>query len=103
MPNRVQWNPQHSIGNEILDNQHRNILAQCNVLADCIDAAQPESDQRFHQILAELMILAREHFAAEELFLTNSAYPEIDEHRMSFWRRKSLPKRTSTCLKFRHF
>ena len=36
MPNRFQWNSDYSMGNELLDSQHRNLLARCNTLADCI-------------------------------------------------------------------
>jgi hemerythrin len=35
MPNHVQWDPLYSVGNEVLDNQHKAILAQCNALGDC--------------------------------------------------------------------
>ncbi len=80
MSNRVQWEPRHSVGNEILDDQHRNLLAQCNALADCLDAS-PEGDRKFRQVFDELLVLAREHFGAEEALLASHGYPELDEHR----------------------
>jgi len=81
VPNRVQWNPRYGVGNETLDNQHRNILAQCNALADYVVAADPESDLKFHEIFNELMARAREHFSSEEDLLARWAYPLLEEHK----------------------
>jgi len=80
MPNRVQWAPGYSMGNETLDRQHSNILTQCNALADCIADASQESDQKFHNIFNELMALADVHFTTEETLLTQCAYPMLEEH-----------------------
>lgn len=80
MPNRVQWVPDYSMGNETLDRQHGNILTQCNALADCIADAGPESDRKFHRIFNELMALGGEHFSTEETLLTQCAYPMLEEH-----------------------
>ncbi len=81
MPNLVQWDPSYSMGNETLDNQHRNILAQCNALADWVAATDQESDLKFHNIFNELIALAREHFASEEDLLTRCSYPIPEEHK----------------------
>lgn len=81
MPNRVNWDPRFSVGNETLDAQHRHFLDRCNALADCLDAAETADEGKFDQIFAELMTRAREHFAAEEALLTEQGYPDIDDHR----------------------
>lgn len=81
MANRVQWEPRHSVGNATLDAQHRAILAQCNVLADCLDDASEAGDRKFDEIFNELMTLAREHFATEEALLARCAYPGLDDYR----------------------
>ncbi len=78
MPNRMQWEPRHSVGNADLDAQHQAILARCNALADCLDEA---SDRRFDETFQELMALAREHFAAEEALLVRCGYPELEDYR----------------------
>jgi hemerythrin-like metal-binding protein len=80
VPNRVQWNPGYGVGNEILDSQHRNILAQCNALADHAVDTRPESDLKFQEVFAELAALARAHFASEEDLLARGACPALDEH-----------------------
>ncbi len=78
MANRVHWEPHHSVGNAVLDAQHQALLARCNALADCIEAADAP---RFDEALRELMTLAREHFAAEEALLVQCGYPEIEGYR----------------------
>jgi hemerythrin-like metal-binding protein len=80
MPNRVQWNPGYSMGNQLLDSQHRNLLAQCNTLADCIADAGPESNLKFNDTFAALMAQAREHFATEEALLAQCGYSMLEEH-----------------------
>lgn len=81
MPNRVQWNPRYEAGNEILDNQHRNILAHCNALADHAVGIDPESDLKFQEIFNELTVLAREHFSSEADLLARYACPTLEEHK----------------------
>jgi|JI10StandDraft_1071094.scaffolds.fasta_scaffold92934_5 hemerythrin-like metal-binding protein len=80
MPKRVQWNPDYNVGHEILDGQHRAILAQCNALANCIADADPEIDVTFNATFAALMAQAREHFATEESLLTQCEFPELEAH-----------------------
>ena len=79
MPNRVLWNSDYSVGHETLDSQHQAILAQCNVLADCLADAGPESALKFNDGFTDLMAQARAHFAAEEALLTQCAYPMLEE------------------------
>lgn len=81
MPNRVQWNPRYSVGNETLDDQHRNILVQCNDLADYVADDDPASDLKFHAIFNELTTRAREHFLSEEELLARGACPTLEKHR----------------------
>jgi hemerythrin-like metal-binding protein len=81
MANRVQWDARFSVGNEHLDEQHKHFLAQCNALADCLDASGDAADRRFHEIFAALMTAARGHFATEEALLADCGYPELDDHR----------------------
>ncbi|MDD5295947.1 MAG: bacteriohemerythrin [Rhodocyclaceae bacterium] len=80
MPNQVQWNPRYSTGNEILDDQHQAILAQCNILADFTADSGQANDLQFRKIFNELMTLVREHFAAEETLLAHYGYPMLEEH-----------------------
>lgn len=80
MPNRVQWSSSYSMGHDLLDTQHRDLLAQCNTLADCIADVGQDSDMKFHAIFDALMAQAREHFATEESLLAQCEYPMLEEH-----------------------
>jgi len=80
MSSRLQWDPRLSVGNETLDAQHRDLLARCDALADCL-AAGAEGEQRFRKTFGELMALSREHFAAEEALLARAGYPDLEAQR----------------------
>ena len=82
-PNRVQWDKSFAVGHELLDAQHRQILAQCNVLADlcATDGGNSSADPEFRQAFEQTMALAREHFAAEEALLGVRAYAELEAYR----------------------
>lgn len=83
MPTRVQWGPQFAVGHTTLDEQHRQLLAQCDVLADLcsVDGGNDSADPEFRQAFERTMTMAREHFAAEEALLVARAYPEIEDYR----------------------
>ena len=81
MAKRPQWDPRLSVGNETLDAQHRDLLAHCNALADCLADTGAEADKAFRRIFEELMALSREHFAAEEALLAKGGYPDLEELR----------------------
>ena len=93
MPNRVEWNPRHSVGDESLDAQHRELLARCNALGDCLAASgpdtDPEADRRFDLAFKELMALARAHFTASTggiAFAHTRALRRADEARSARWK-----------------
>ena len=81
MPNHVHWDPLYSVGNEVLDNQHKAILAQCNMLGDCTANSGHDAEQRFRANFNELLTSAREHFSTEEALLRSTGCPELDEHK----------------------
>ncbi len=78
MAKRVQWEANFSLGQATLDAQHRAILEQCNALADRLDAAD---EPGFDACFKELMVLAGDHFAAEDEALALRAYADIEDFR----------------------
>lgn len=81
-PNRVQWDPNFAVGHEVMDAQHRQILTQCNALADlCADGGNSSADPEFKTLFEQLMTSAREHFAAEEAQLVAGAYSDLEAYR----------------------
>ncbi len=81
MPKRLSWEQRHSLGQETLDHQHREIVARCNDLADCVADSSPLGQTRFREAFEQLMSYAREHFVAEEALLVRGGYPDLEEHR----------------------
>ncbi|MBI5109082.1 MAG: hemerythrin domain-containing protein [Rhodocyclales bacterium] len=83
MANRVAWDPRHSVSDAVLDAQHRELLARCTALGDCLATpdTDPEADRRFDLAFAELMALARAHFAAEEALLAARNFAGLDDLR----------------------
>lgn len=83
MPARTDWNPSFTVGNAAMDEQHRNLLDQCNRLADlcAADGGNAPADDAFTTAYAQLMNTARAHFAAEEALLVAGGYPEIENYR----------------------
>ncbi len=60
MPHRLNWDPGLATGHATLDAQHRELLEQCNRLADlCADT------RAFDDAFAQLTTMAHEHFDAE--------------------------------------
>jgi hemerythrin-like metal-binding protein len=82
-PNRVQWGPGLGVGDQAIDEQHRQILAQCNRLADlcAADGGNSSADPEFRESYNRLIALAREHFAAEEAQLVAGAHPDLEDYR----------------------
>jgi hemerythrin len=78
MPIRVQWDSNFSVGNDLLDRQHRTLLGLCNDMAECLKAGEGEWRLRFHDILHQLNQYARDHFKAEEDLLQRHQYSEMD-------------------------
>lgn len=69
----------HSIGILSLDNQHKQLVRQVNLLANLIDT-QTASDDELHELMSELLILAKQHFDHEEQIMSEYGYPGIDGH-----------------------
>jgi hemerythrin-like metal-binding protein len=81
MPIRVPWEADFSVGEPRIDAQHRELLAQCDLLADCCGSGDDEDGRRrFDEALERLRTLAREHFAVELALLAGCAAEELEDH-----------------------
>jgi hemerythrin-like metal-binding protein len=77
MAKRTHWIPHFTTGNTVLDEQHQQLLAQCNTLADSLGE---ENNPQSAAILEQLMSSVRAHFETERSLLTSCNYPLLDEH-----------------------
>lgn len=75
-----QWQPGYSVGNWVLDNQHKKLLLLCR---QAIDGQADDHDEglfRFRLILNDLLDYADEHIRTEEGLLRNCSFPLLAEH-----------------------
>ena len=66
------WKDAYSVGNEVLDSQHRRLIELVNDLSREADLAV---------VLAGLREYGDTHFRTEESLLAAAAYPDLEEHR----------------------
>jgi hemerythrin-like metal-binding protein len=75
---RLQWDDALAVGDETVDNQHRNLFRLYNELVDALKEGRGRDFCM--DALAGLADYAREHFADEEAFMERVDYPELEEH-----------------------
>lgn len=56
------------------------MLLLCAESEKCLESAGPEGCEKFHDLLNEMAVCAREHFAKEEELLLARHYPMVAEH-----------------------
>lgn len=78
---KITWQPNYSVGNPVLDEQHKQLLRICNQAIECMDSDTPESRAAFHLILNDLFNYTENHFRTEEGLLEKFNYPLLDEHK----------------------
>ena len=71
----MEWTPEHSVGHDLLDSQHKKIMQVCAQ----IDQAIRNGVDDLQNYLYVLTISAEHHFKDEEKFLQQINYPYIDK------------------------
>ncbi len=69
---RMEWKDAYGVGNELLDDQHRQLIELVNQLGGDGDLAE---------VLDGLGRYAETHFETEEGLLEAAGYPDLEEHR----------------------
>lgn len=69
---KMIWKDEYSVGNELLDAQHRGLLELVNKL----DSGEP-----LDRVLEELAGYAEVHFRDEESVLEATDYPDLAQHK----------------------
>lgn len=67
------WNADYSVGNEVLDSQHRHLFD----LGNRIQQAKPAEAKAYVMSLYKYI---RVHFTEEEQHMKNIGFPELTEH-----------------------
>lgn len=74
----IQWSEKMSVGNNIIDQQHKKLVQMVNSLFDAM--AQGKGDQVLEPTIKELAIYTKTHFDYEEQFMRQIGYPQLEEH-----------------------
>lgn len=78
MNNSYEWKPEYSVGNEMLDTQHQQLLQICKDVSGYRCDGSKSSILDFHSILNDLAFYATRHFEAEEDVLRRVGYPALE-------------------------
>ena len=70
----IEWSEKYSVGNSEIDNQHRELFELVNSIPEVVD------DTDIVELIMKLYKYTRDHFAAEEDFMREIEYPNLDNH-----------------------
>ena len=79
MPPVASWKASYSVGDSVMDGQHRKLLDICDVIASLIADDSHAGVREFHAVLKGLAAYATSHFRTEEELLRHYDYPLLDE------------------------
>ena len=75
---KFRWSEEISVGDELLDSQHRQLLLQVNKLLE----AMLEGDvEVINNVIDFLDTYISQHLTHEELYMTEHKYPQVEEHK----------------------
>ena len=73
------WNPEWDTGVELIDQQHRQLLAKFDELLRVLQVKG--QDRHFGSLLTFLADYAEMHLSSEETLMAEVAFPELARHR----------------------
>ena len=77
----VRWSDDYSVGFEIIDNQHKELVRMTNVLFDGCKKDSAVADEVFMQTIRRAIEYAQTHFYTEEKYMKQVDYPDIVAHK----------------------
>jgi hemerythrin len=76
----IKWDNNYSVGNPLLDNQHKTLIKLINKLHLSMQAGKGK--QVLATILSDLVSYTIEHFTYEEQMMIKYSFPEFDQHKL---------------------
>jgi hemerythrin len=73
------WSDQLSVGREVIDNEHKQLIAIINDLHDALAAGHER--QEIGLVIERMLRYTRSHFAYEEAILLRCGYPDFAAHK----------------------
>lgn len=78
---QFDWSSDYSVGDPILDKQHRKLLLICAQISQIKQDDTPQSLEQFYEELNELIVYAEEHFKFEEELFESKGFPDTVKHK----------------------
>jgi hemerythrin len=75
----VKWNPNYSVQNTAMDNQHQRLFELINKLHDAM--GQGKGMSTLPEIFDNMLQYTKVHFTAEEALLKKHNYPNFETHK----------------------
>ena len=83
MANFITWDSSYEVGIEIVDKQHRHLVDLTNELYNACIGERDELDQKFKDVMKELVEYVMVHFRDEEKIMEAINYPNLKEHKQT--------------------
>ncbi|MDX9767133.1 MAG: bacteriohemerythrin [Ectothiorhodospiraceae bacterium] len=78
----VVWRPQMSVGNQLIDNDHRYLICLINTVE--LSLRVPENRDLVSAAIEQLMQYTADHFAREEAIQLKIQYPKYMAHKQEY-------------------
>jgi len=75
----IKWTESYSVGNLILDNQHKTLISLINELHYSMQSGKGK--QVLSKILDDLVQYTIDHFCREEQLMVKYSYPDFKQHK----------------------
>lgn len=79
----IEWDSKYDVGIEAVDKQHRHLVDLMNDLYDACLGEKLELDQKFKDVMKELVDYVMVHFKDEEKIMEAINYPNLKEHKQT--------------------
>lgn len=80
MTSSYQWQASYSVGNQVLDDQHKQLLQICSEIENLAGNATESPTAGLKATLNDLCTYADEHFRYEEQLLKQLGVPDQENH-----------------------
>jgi hemerythrin len=75
---KIVWTPEWSVGVDVFDEHHKQVILMINRLIDVQAASQSET---VSDLLDRMTRYAQDHLKAEEKMMVEHDYPDYEEHK----------------------
>ena len=81
MADFIAWDPSYEVGIEIVDKQHKHLVYLTGMLYEACLADKGTLDEKFREVMKELVDYVMIHFKDEEKIMEGIKYPQFKEHK----------------------